>query len=138
MNSAIPKNPMKLLVVEDSRTQAEYLRHILENEGIIVALVDIRYLKPIDEVILHQVFARFKKIITIEDGTILGGLGSSVIEFMSDHAYHAQIVRLGIPDKFIEHGTTEQLQHVCGFDTEGIINAVKKMSKEKSDVNIFG
>ncbi|MEI6750072.1 MAG: 1-deoxy-D-xylulose-5-phosphate synthase [Bacteroidota bacterium] len=112
--------------------------HILENEGIIVALVDIRYLKPIDEVILHQVFARFKKIITIEDGTILGGLGSSVIEFMSDHAYHAQIVRLGIPDKFIEHGTTEQLQHVCGFDTEGIINAVKKMSKEKSDVNIFG
>jgi 1-deoxy-D-xylulose-5-phosphate synthase len=104
---------------------------ILEAEEIIAAHADIRYLKPIDEALLHELFAKYKKIITVEDGTILGGLGSAVIEFMSDNGYMAQIVRLGIPDRFIEHGTTEELQHLCGFDTEGIVAAARKISKEK-------
>lgn len=102
---------------------------ILELEGISAGHVDIRYLKPIDETLLHELFTRYKKIITVEDGTIIGGLGSAVIEFMSDHHYNAEIVRLGIPDRFIEQGSPEELQHECGFDTDGIIAAARKMNK---------
>jgi len=109
---------------------AEKACQILEAEGIIAGHIDIRFLKPIDEELLHDLFARYKKIITVEDGTILGGLGSAVIEFMADNNYNAQIVRLGIPDKFIEQGTTDELQHLCGFDTEGILAAAREMSKD--------
>ncbi len=69
----------------------------LESEGISAAHYDIRYLKPIDEELLHEIFTRFDKIITVEDGTITGGLGSAVLEFMSDHHYKADVTRLGIP-----------------------------------------
>jgi 1-deoxy-D-xylulose-5-phosphate synthase len=108
---------------------AEKACQILETEGIQTAHADIRYLKPIDEGLLHQLFSKYKKVITVEDGTILGGLGSAVIEFMSDQGYQARIVRLGIPDKFIEHGTNEELQHLCGFDTDGIVAAAREISK---------
>jgi 1-deoxy-D-xylulose-5-phosphate synthase len=64
----------------------------------------MRFAKPIDEEMLHEVFAKFSKVITIEDGCIIGGVGSAVIEFMSDHGYNAQVKRLGIPDEYIEHG----------------------------------
>jgi len=84
-------------------------------------------LKPIDEDLLHEVFTKFKKVITIEDGTVVGGLGSAVLEFMNDYGYKAQLKRLGIPDRFISHGTIEQLQKECGYDKEGIIKAVKEM-----------
>ena len=77
-------------------------------ENLSIALYDMRFLKPIDEELLHTVFQKFSKIITLEDGTIQGGLGSAVAEFMADHQYHATIKRLGIPDKFIEHGTQQQ------------------------------
>jgi 1-deoxy-D-xylulose-5-phosphate synthase len=86
---------------------------------------DMRFLKPIDEKLLHEVFGKFKKIITIEDGTIMGGFGSAVIEFMADNNYNAKIKRLGIPDNFIEHGTQAELHKECGFDTDGIIRAIK-------------
>ena len=101
----------------------------LESEGIHAGHVDIRYLKPIDEDLLNELFSKYKKIITVEDGTIIGGLGSAVIEFMSDHHYNAEIVRLGIPDRFIEHGSPEELQRECGFDFEGIIAAARNLSK---------
>jgi 1-deoxy-D-xylulose-5-phosphate synthase len=110
---------------------AEKACQMLEAEGIIAGHVDIRFLKPIDEELLHQLFASYEKVITVEDGTILGGLGSAVIEFMSDNGYHAQIIRLGIPDRFIEQGSTDELQHECGFDTEGIMAAVRKMNINK-------
>lgn len=102
---------------------------ILESEGIHAGHIDIRYLKPIDETLLHELFSKYKKIITVEDGTIIGGLGSAIIEFMSDHHYRAEILRLGIPDRFIEHGSPEELQRECGFDTDGIMAAARKMSK---------
>lgn len=102
---------------------------ILEPEGIHAGHIDIRYLKPIDETLLHELFSKYKKIITVEDGTIIGGLGSAIIEFMSDNHYNAEIMRLGIPDRFIEHGSPEELQRECGFDIEGIIAAARKMSK---------
>jgi len=74
---------------------------------------------------LHEIFTRFDKIITVEDGTITGGLGSAIVEFMSDHHYKAEVIRLGIPDRFIEQGTVAELQHECGFDADGIICSAK-------------
>jgi len=97
----------------------------LESEGISAAHFDLRFLKPIDESSLHEIFTRFDKIVTVEDGAITGGLGSAVLEFMSDHQYQAQVIRLGIPDRFIEQGSVGELQHECGFDADGIINAIK-------------
>jgi len=99
---------------------------ILEKENINVAHYDIRFLKPIDEELLHQVFRKFNTIITVEDGTIQGGLGSAVLEFMSDNNYTAKIIRLGIPDKFIEQGSIPELQAECGYNVEGIIKTIKK------------
>lgn len=92
-----------------------------------VALYNMRFLKPIDNNLLHHIFRKFNKIITIEDGTIIGGLGSAVAEFMTDHHYHAEIFRMGIPDEFIEHGTQRELYQTCGFDEEGIYSQIKKM-----------
>lgn len=92
-----------------------------------VALYDMRFLKPIDEQLLHQVFKKFSKIITIEDGSIIGGLGSAVIEFMAEHQYNSIVVKMGIPDKFIEHGTQQQLHTESGFDEASIYKQVNKM-----------
>jgi len=96
----------------------------LEKSGISAAHFDIRFLKPLDKELLHQVFSEFKDVITVEDGTILGGLGTAVIEFMSDQHYQATVTRLGIPDKFIEQGSQQELWRECGYDAEGIKNAV--------------
>lgn len=96
-----------------------------------VALYDMRFLKPIDEILLHQIFQRFTQVVTLEDGTINGGLGSAVAEFMADHHYHAQLVRLGIPDRFVEHGTQHELYAECGFDEKGIIQCIERLYAEK-------
>lgn len=97
----------------------------LREAGIMVAHYDMRFVKPIDEVMLHEVFTRFRKIITVEDGCLMGGFGSAVIEFMSDQKYHAEVVRLGIPDQYIHHGTQEELWAECGYDAAGISKKVK-------------
>ncbi|HEY9123586.1 MAG TPA: 1-deoxy-D-xylulose-5-phosphate synthase [Bacteroidales bacterium] len=88
---------------------------------------DMRFVKPIDTDILDEVFSSFGKIITIEDGTIVGGFGSAVIEYAMEKGYKGQIVRMGVPDKFIEHGTVAELHHLCGFDAEGIARKVLEM-----------
>ncbi|HJX70885.1 MAG TPA: 1-deoxy-D-xylulose-5-phosphate synthase [Bacteroidales bacterium] len=103
----------------------------LETENISVAHYDMRFVKPLDEECLHHVFKNFRKIITVEDGTIVGGFGSAVIEFMSEHGYQAQVNRLGVPDKFIEQGSQKELYKECGFDAEGIISAIKAMVKPR-------
>ena len=93
----------------------------------------MRFVKPIDEDLLHEVFAKHSKVITIEDGCIMGGMGSAVIEFMADHNYQAQVKRLGIPDKYIEHGEQQELYVECGFDTESIIQtAIEMVGAKKS------
>jgi 1-deoxy-D-xylulose-5-phosphate synthase len=74
------------------------------------------------------VFTRYKYIITVEDGCLQGGVGSAVLEFMADHKYNAQVIRLGIPDEFIEHGEQPELWALCGYDTVSIINTVKKIA----------
>ncbi len=92
-----------------------------------VAHYDMRFLKPLDERILHEVGERFEKIITIEDGVRNGGLGSAVIEWMNDHGYHPTVKRLGLPDEFIEHGTVAELQNIAGIDVDNIKNYIKEL-----------
>ena len=95
----------------------------LQNKNISAAHYDLRFVKPLDEEMLHGVFSKFDKVITVEDGVLQGGFGSAVLEFMAAHGYHAKVVRLGVPDEFVEHGTTEELQRDCGFDQKGIVQA---------------
>ncbi len=102
-------------------------RRLLQTADLSPAHYDMRFVKPLDEELLHQIFATFKKIITIEDGTVVGGFGSAILEFMADHGYAAKVVRLGIPDLFIEHGEQIQLHKECGFDPEGIAKAVQSL-----------
>jgi 1-deoxy-D-xylulose-5-phosphate synthase len=99
-------------------------------EGFHPAHFDLRFVKPLDSGLLHEVFRRFKKIITVEDHAIQGGFGSAVAEFMIDNGYQASFTRLGIPDKFIEHGEQKELWAECGFDEASIMNAVRQMAGE--------
>ncbi|PLX17632.1 MAG: 1-deoxy-D-xylulose-5-phosphate synthase [Marinilabiliales bacterium] len=99
----------------------------LAKNHIDVAHYDMRFVKPIDEEILHEVGKNFKAVITVEDGSVVGGFGSAVLEFMSDNGYSPQIKRLGVPDRFVDHGTPEELHRECGFDVDGIVKIVKSM-----------
>ena len=96
-----------------------------------IAHYDMRFVKPIDEDLLHNIFKKFDKVITLEDACLQGGFGSAVLEFMGDNNYKAEVVRLGIPDKFINHGTQEELRNECGYDKGAIISAVKKLTVSK-------
>lgn len=99
----------------------------LEAQGIQIAHFDMRFVKPLDEQMLHTVFKKFKKIITVEDGCVQGGFGSAVLEFMTDHSYHAEVRRLGIPDSVIEHGEQIELHDETGFGPAGIQKTVMSM-----------
>lgn len=92
----------------------------LSKQNIEVALFDLRFVKPLDESLLHIVFQNFDKVITVEDGCIQGGMGSAVLEFMTDNGYTSRVVRLGMPDKIIEHGTQQELWAECGYDAQSI------------------
>lgn len=92
-----------------------------------VAHYDMRFVKPLDTEMLHEVFSKFRRVITVEDGCVQGGFGSAVLEFMVDNGYSAEVRRLGIPDAVIEHGEQAELQRDCGFDTDGIEKAVCEM-----------
>jgi 1-deoxy-D-xylulose-5-phosphate synthase len=92
-----------------------------------VAHYDMRFVKPLDEELLHEIFSKFRKVITVEDGCIQGGFGSAILEFMADYGYSAEVRRLGIPDSVIEHGEQSELQRDCGFDADGIEKAVCEM-----------
>ncbi len=96
-------------------------------DGISVAHYDMRFVKPLDTEMLHEVFTQFDKIITIEDGTVVGGFGSAVLEFMNEHGYKADVHILGIPDRIVEHGTPKQLYDEIGIDA----NAIAKLIREK-------
>ena len=108
----------------------------LNAEGIHPAHYDMRFVKPLDEQLLHSVFASFSKVITIEDGCLQGGMGSAVAEFMADNQYQAKLVRLGIPDKIIEHGEQPQLWAECGYDAPAIMQAVKKLTVGRTTKSI--
>jgi len=107
----------------------------LKSQNISIAHYDMRFVKPIDEELLQIVFKKFDKIITIEDGVITGGFGSAVLEFMNNNNFSAEVVRLGIPDRFIEHGTQQQLYEECGYSTEKIFDSIVELmtSNKKSN-----
>lgn len=120
-------NDIAILTIGHPGNFAQEAIDSLKAEGVSVAHYDMRFVKPIDEIMLHEVFSKFKKVITVEDGCLMGGFGSAVIEFMADNNYNAQIVRLGIPDQYIHHGTQKELWADCGFDTKSIVETVEKM-----------
>ena len=109
----------------------------LKTYGIQPAHYDMRFAKPLDEELLHEVFTTYSKIITVEDGAIIGGFGSAVIEFMAAHNYHAEIKMLGIPDRLVEHGTLKELHRECGYDATGIEETAKEMMKDLVTINQF-
>jgi 1-deoxy-D-xylulose-5-phosphate synthase len=102
----------------------------LEQQGISAALYDMRFVKPLDEMLLHEVFGKFKHVITVEDGCLQGGMGSAVLEFMVDNGYQSQVKRLGIPDRLVEHGTQDELYAECHYDTAAMVAAAEEMVRE--------
>src|SRR6201996_1265487 len=106
----------------------------LNAEGYNPAHYDLRFVKPLDEALLHDVFAKFKKVITVEDGCLEGGMGSAILEFMADNDYHASVTRLGIPDKVIEHGDQPELWAECGYDAKSIVEKVKILSAKRDHI----
>jgi 1-deoxy-D-xylulose-5-phosphate synthase len=104
---------------------------MLLKDGISAAHHDMRFVKPLDEEVLHRVFKQYKKVVTIEDGVLQGGFGSAVLEFISDHNYNVQLKRIGLPDQFIDHGTTEELFRDFGLDQQGIYKTIKAFQLEE-------
>ena len=107
----------------------------VKSEGINPGHYDMRFAKPIDEELLHEVFGKFKKIITIEDGTVVGGFGSAVLEFMNANGYKADVKIMGIPDRLVEHGSPKELYHEIGLDAEAIAITLREMSEVKVMIN---
>ncbi len=105
---------------------AEAIRDV-KKEGINPAHYDMRFVKPLDEEMLHEVFSKYNKVITVEDGTIVGGFGSAILEFMNEHGYKADVTILGIPDRLVEHGTPKQLYDEIGIDANAIAAMLRKM-----------
>lgn len=119
-----------VLTIGPIGTKVSKVIETLKDKGISVAHYDMRFAKPIDELLLHEVFGKFDRVVTVEDGCIQGGMGSAVIEFMADNGYKADIKRLGIPDKYIQHGSQEELYTECGYNTDDIINAVVELTSD--------
>ena len=109
----------------------------LKTEGITPGHYDLRFAKPLDEILLHEALSNYDKIVTVEDGTVVGGFGSAVAEFMIEHRYKNDLKILGIPDRIVEHGTLKELHHECGYDAQAIADAVREMMREQVNVNIL-
>ncbi|HVU58453.1 MAG TPA: 1-deoxy-D-xylulose-5-phosphate synthase [Puia sp.] len=109
----------------------------LKMDGLNPAHYDMRFAKPLDEELLRDIFSKYDKILTVEDGTIVGGFGSAILEFQAAHGYKANVRVLGIPDHIVEHGTLKELQHECGYDAPAIASAVRDMMKDKINVNMM-
>ena len=107
----------------------------LKNDGLNPAHYDMRFAKPLDEELLHEACQQYEKLITVEDGTVKGGIGSAILEFMAEHGYKNEVRILGIPDRLVEHGTPKELHRECGYDAQGIADAVREMMKERITVN---
>jgi len=110
----------------------------LKNEGLMIAHYDMRFAKPLDEPLLHEALNKYAKIITVEDGTIVGGFGSAVLEFANEHGYKNEVKILGIPDQIVEHGSLKELHHECGYDADAIKKAVLEMMKDKINITLHG
>lgn len=109
----------------------------LNAEGYYPAHYDLRFVKPLDAALLHEVFQKFNHVVTVEDGCIEGGMGTAILEFMADNNYKAQVTRLGIPDEVIEHGEQPELWALAGYDAEGIAEQVKKHAIKRDNTHII-
>jgi 1-deoxy-D-xylulose-5-phosphate synthase len=122
-------NDLALLSIGDvGNNAAKAIERLEATEAVRVRHYDMRFLKPIDEAVLHEVGGAFSTVVTVENGAVDGGLGSAVAEFFTAHRYPARVVRLGIPDRFVEQGTVAQLQAECGFDADGIYRCLRQYS----------
>ncbi len=106
----------------------------VRNEGLNPAHFDMRFAKPLDEALLHEVFVNYSRIITVEDGTVIGGFGTAILEFINIHKYNATIKIMGIPDEFVEHGTPKQLYKEIGLDADAIADNIRAMMSDKVSV----
>lgn len=109
----------------------------LKTEGIQPAHYDMRFAKPLDEELLHEALSTYDKIITVEDGTVVGGFGSAVAEFMTKHNYKNELRILGIPDRIVEHGTLKELHRECGYDAQGIADTIRAMTKQRNSISVL-
>ncbi len=107
----------------------------LKNDGLTPGHFDMRFAKPLDEALLHEACQQYEKLITVEDGTVEGGIGSAILEFMATHGYKNDVKILGIPDRLVEHGTPKELHRECGYDAQAIADAVREMMKDKVRVS---
>jgi len=127
---------LAVITIGTMATHAEKAINIIENESnVTIAHYDARFVKPLDEELLHQIGKTFKHVVTVEDGVTEGGFGSAVLEFMADNNYQVDITRLGIPDSFIEHGTPEELYAKLNLNAEGLKNSFEKILNEESGIN---
>ena len=101
----------------------------IAQSGLNVGHYDLRFLKPLDDALLHNICQHYDRLITLEDGAVQGGMGSAVLEWMNDHGYTQPVTRMGIPDEFIEHGTVDELQHICHMDVDSIVAAINQAYK---------
>ena len=101
----------------------------IAQSGLNVGHYDLRFLKPLDDALLHDICQHYERLITLEDGCVQGGMGSAVLEWMNDHGYALPVTRMGIPDEFIEHGTVDELQHICHMDVDSIVAAINQVYK---------
>lgn len=120
-------NDIAILTIGHPGNFAQKAIEELKSSGASIAHYDMRFVKPLDETMLHEVFSKFDKVITVEDGCLMGGFGSAVVEFMTDQGYKSTVKRLGIPDEYVHHGTQEELWADCGYDTASIIKLIKEM-----------
>ena len=124
-------NDVAILTIGKSGIFAQSAIKNLSDEGISAAHFDLRFVKPLDEEMLEEIFKKYSKIITVEDGTVKGGFGSAVMEFMVEKGFFSHLKIVGIPDTFIAQGSLEELYALCGIDTKGIIRAVREMVKNR-------
>ena len=115
---------LAILTIGNTGLFVAQLANELAEANIEYAHYDMRFVKPMDEAILHEIFAVYDKVLTVEDGALMGGFGSAILEFMADNNYQTAIKRLGIPDIFVEQGSPEELHALCGYGPQGILNTV--------------
>lgn len=125
-------NEVAILTIGHPGNFAVSACRMLATDDLFPAHYDMRFVKPLDEVMLHEIGSRFSRIVTVEDGTVVGGFGSAVLEFMAANGYTPEVRMLGIPDRIVEHGKPEELHHECGYDAAAIANAVRELTGVRS------
>jgi len=127
---------MAILSIGTAGNLVQEAIHKMKSLKISITHCDMRFVKPLDEVLLHKICSHFRNIITVEDGVLQGGFGSAILEFIDENDYSCKVKRLGIPDRFIEHGTQQELYKQCGFDADSIINQVKILVEKRYPLKV--